>query len=130
MLTKEDFHHNLQIINICCKLKIFPLELNQENQQLQLLNRTWKRAACYLYFALFAIHTAYAAIRLPYLLITAVQLPLLSILVHFTMICAMITILCWHYLAFFRYPSITASCFNQALETWGLKNEGSFTFLL
>ena len=127
MLTTEDFHHNLQIINFCCKLGIFPLQLNPQNQQLELVDSTWKRAICYSRFALFAIHTGYVVGRLPYLLFIGVQLPLLSVLVHFTMICGMIAILFWHFLAFFCYPGITATCFNKAFETWGLLKEGSFS---
>ena len=67
MLTKVDFHHNLQISNVGCKLGILPLELNSQTEQLELLTSTRKRIVCCAYFALYTIHTAYIASRLPYL---------------------------------------------------------------
>ena len=124
MLTKEDFHHNLQIINIGCKLGIIPLQFNGEVKQIEVLTSTWKRVISWFYFALFTIHTTYVTSRLPYLLLIHVHMPLLSLLVHFTMMCGMVTIHFWHFVAFFRHPDITATCFNKALEPWGCRREG------
>lgn len=129
MLTKEDFYHNLRILNLACKIGIFPLELDSRNGQMQLLQRKRKMAACYGYLALFTIHTTYIVVRLPYLILGGAQLPILSLLVHFTMLCGFMAILFWHFTAFFRYTGISATCFNKALETWGLVSTGSQTML-
>ena len=120
MLTKEDFRQNLQIISVACKLRIFPLELNPHTQRMQLLENKRARVVSYIYFALYTIHTAYIVLRLPYLLLTGKELSILSLVVHFTMICGMMAIAFWQFTSFFRFPGITATCFNKALETWDL----------
>ena len=128
MLTKEDFHHNLQIINFGCNLGIIPLQFDSENKQIEVLTSKWKRVASSFYFALFTIHAAYVTSSLPYLLLTDVHLPLLSLLVHFTMMCGKMTILFWHFVAFFPHPDITATCFNKALEPWSCGREGRVNY--
>ena len=124
MLTTEDFHHNLQIISMGCKLGIFPLRFNPKSKQLELLTSKWKRVTCYIYFALYTVHTTYITKRLPYLLFVGAELSLLSLVVHFSLICGVLAGLFWHFTAFFRYPGITATCYNKALESWGFVREG------
>ena len=94
MVTREDFRHNFGIINVGCKLGVIPSYLNTETQQLQVLTSTWKRALGYCYLALYTVHTSYVVFRLPYLLLHYVQLSLVSLLVHFTMMLGMVAILC------------------------------------
>ena len=124
MLTKEDFQHNLRIINVCCKLGIIPLDLDVENGRLQPLESLPRRVACNVYFALFVAHVAYIVLRFPYLLLKGAQLPLLTLLVHFTVGSGEVAVLFWQFTAFFRYPGVTATCFNMALESWGCTGPG------
>ena len=128
MLTKEEFHHNLRIINTSCKLGIIPLELNNQNERLQLLESRWKKAVCSIYFAMYSLHASYVALRLPYLLITGAPLPLLSLVVHITVMLGMLTAAFSGFKAFFCYPDITATCFNKAFEDWGCVPQGNFIF--
>ena len=128
MLTKDDFHQNLQIINTSCKLGIIPFELNNQNGQLQPLESRLKRAACSIYFAMYTLHASYVALRLPYLLITGAPLPLLSLVVHITVMLGMMTAAFSAFKAFFCYPDITISCFDKALESWGCVREGNFLY--
>ena len=124
MLTKQDFDHNLRILNGGCKVGIIPLHWNCEKKELELLESKWKRAICCIYFALFIIHTAFLMSRLPYLLLSGIHPSLVSLVVHFTLICATMAVVFWHFVAFFRFPGITATCYNKALEPWGIVHEG------
>ena len=119
MLTKNDFHHNLRIINIGCKLGIFPLEWDAQSEQLQLPKSRLRMIHCYAYFSVYTLHTGFIAARLLCPLFQGVQLPLLSLIVHFTVMCGMLAIVFWHFISFFRYPAITATLFSMALEPWG-----------
>ena len=135
MLTKADFHQNYRIIDLSCKMGVIPLKVNGQNWDLEVLDSKWKRWMCKAHYGVYALHTAYIALRLPYLLLKGVHIPLVSLLIHFTVLVGMTSICFWHLTAFFRWPGITVTCFNRAfgsqqcertgktlLHTWVLKN--------
>ena len=117
MLTKEDFHQNFRFISISCKLAAYPLQVDLTNGKLQLAQSKLRVIASWFSFSWYTLHVAYIVLRLPYLLLTGVQLPLLSILWHFTLVAATPIAIFWHYTAFFRFPGITVTCFNTIFQT-------------
>ena len=126
MLTKADFHQNLRIISLTCKLGVLPLEVNKRTGELELLANKRRQAVCIASFVLYTIHATYNALRLPYLFFKGIPITHLSLLTHVTTILGMAMMWSLHYGALFRCPGITVACFNQAFETWGLDSAGEF----
>ena len=117
MLTKADFHQNFRIIDLSCKIGAISLRVNPRISDLELLDNKWKREICAAYYAVYVLHTAYIAFRLPYFFLKGVHVPLVSLLIHFTMLVGMTSICFWHFTAFFCGPGITVTCFNKAFES-------------
>ena len=111
MLTKEGFHQNFRIISLGCKMGILPFKVDVENGKLDLLNSKWKKGNCWAYFSVFVLHTAYIALRLPYLIIARDSIPLMSLLWHCTLVMAFPNVVFWQYTAVFRWPGIMVTCF-------------------
>ena len=117
MLTKEDIRLTFRIIALSCRFGILPLNVNTHSWELKFPDSKWKRVLSMAYYAVHALHTAYVVLRLPYLLLRGIRLSLVSLLVHFTMLAGMTSVSFWHLTAFFRWPSITVTCFNKAFES-------------
>ena len=126
MLTRADFHQNWHIISIGCKMGIFPVEVNFQRGELQLLRSKRKQAVTNVLITLYAFHALYVTLRLPYLLLKGNPMTFLSLLIHVTMIAGMVVIGFSHYTAFFQWPDVTVTCFNKAFDTWELEPTGEF----
>ena len=124
MLTKKDFQQNLRVIAFECKLASFPLHVDLFTGRLQLAQGKLIEKVCWLTFAWYTLHVVYIALRLPYLLLIGVKVPLLSILWHFTVLLSTCIVVFWHYTAFFRWPGITVTCFNKIFDTWKCEKAG------
>ena len=115
---------NLRVIALGSQLGCTPLEVNMQKGEIELIGRKWKEVLCMSYFIVYATHASYVILRLPYLLLQGVHIPLLCLLLHSSLLIGYIGVTCWHFFAFFRHPGITATCFNKAFETWGFPCEG------
>ena len=127
MLTKQDFQQNLRFISFGCNLAAYPLQVDLKNGKLKLVDRKPMGKLCWLSFGGYTIHVSYIALRLPYLLLTGAKIPLLSLLLHFTLLLVTPIVAFVHYTAFFRWPVITVTCFNRIFETEELEATGNVT---
>ena len=124
MITKEDFSQSFRFISLGCKLGVLPLTVNLQNGELQGLQSRWKQAFCIARYILFTIHTTFIVLKLPYMMLAGVDVPLVSLLWHAIYAVALPPVVFWHYTAFFPWPGITVACFNQLFETWGGAHSG------
>lgn len=128
MLTKEDFYQNLRFINVGCKLGILPFKVNLQKGELQLLPEgRFRKVACQIRLTFFALHTAYIVLRLPYLLLAGVNISVLFLLWHLTLLLGMACITFWHFTAFFRWSGLTVTCFNKSFDAWVTVTAGDYS---
>ena len=90
--------------------------MDLQNGRLQLAPSKLMEKFCWISFAWFTFHVAYVTLRLPYLLLTGVEIPLLSLLWHSTILVVTPITVFWHNTAYFQWPGITATCVNNIFE--------------
>ena len=97
MLTTQDFQQNLRFISVGSYLAAYPIAVDLENGKLKQVKSKPMSRVCWTTYGCYTVHVAYIVLRLPYLLLTGVQIPLLSLLWHFTLLTSTALINYSHY---------------------------------